>query len=154
MSIFGLSGFTKIALDIGQPIRGAKTPVAMTVTVKSKLIEFRRAVLWLRCTEEVEIPNYKIPEKKDAEGKVVEKERIVNILEKTILLNDKEFTLASSGQMGEEASHAVKGEIDFPADLPASYKGKFAKIKWEAMAGLDMSGLGDPDSGWLEITVK
>jgi len=50
--------------------------------------------------------------------------------------------------------HCFRGDIEIPAGLPPSFKGKNVQIKREAFAGTDIPGWFDPASSWQEVTVK
>jgi len=146
-------GRTEVSLNFPEAKRGSIVEVAVNVTVRKRPIQHRGAKVWLRCTEEVEIDSYQIPDKKDDKGNVLEKGKTISIKQTSVIFPEKEFTVAPGGELAGGTTHTLNGSVQLPANAPASFKGKYSRVKWEANAGLEM-GFGSPSSGWREIDIQ
>ena len=149
-------GAAAVTLTIAAPARGSKAAALVQVTAR-QAVKPRRIYLQLRCTEIVEIANYGVPteteqKEKDKEQKKAEKAKTVNVKKEESCFY-KEYTLAGAQDLQANASEKFAGDVDIPDRVPPTYKGKNARIKWEARAGVDLAG-NDPDSGWQEIDVN
>jgi hypothetical protein len=127
--------------------RGERLPFKVNVEVKDNPISVDRIYVELQCAETVEIDRYRTLDQDDA-GDV----DYVNVRHSEDLLEEK-LVIADAQELAANGSFSFNGEIDIPAHLPPSYRGKNCAIKWLIYAGLDMTG-NDPDSGWKEITVN
>ncbi|MEO2107880.1 MAG: hypothetical protein ABGZ36_19850, partial [Actinomycetota bacterium] len=67
-------------------------------------------------------------------------------------LHHQEFTIASGQQLGANQTGSFEGQIQLPAHLPPSARGRNAEFRWQVRARLDMKG-NDPDSGWQMVEV-
>jgi hypothetical protein len=65
----------------------------------------------------------------------------------------QEFTLVNEIKLTKGQSEKWLSEFTFPPNSIATYHGKQASFKWEAIAGLDMAG-NDPDSSWQEFILQ
>ena len=132
--------------------RGDKADVTVNMTVNRKSISLRRLFVTVRCKEIVDFP-YTVPEEKDSKGKVVTPAKSLRVTKEETLF-EREFTIVAGQDLAANSHHTFKGGIEIPANLPPSMKGKNAQVRWEAFAGTDIPGIGDPASSWQEIAVK
>lgn len=141
-----------VSLQVGDAARGGKADVTVNMTVNRKSISLRRLFVTVRCKEIVDFP-YTVPEEKDSKGKVVTPAKSLRVTKEETLF-EREFTIVAGQDLAANSHHTFKGGIEIPANLPPSMKGKNAQVRWEAFAGTDIPGIGDPASSWQEIAVK
>ncbi len=122
--------------------RGERLLFKVTVEVKDEPINVERIYVALHCNETIELEDYLIASDSG----------YVNVTHSEDLLEER-LVIANAQELAANGSFSFNGEIDIPAHLPPSYRGKNCAIKWLIYAGLDMTG-NDPDSGWKEITVE
>ncbi len=147
-------GAAAVTFSMDAPSRGNKSAVVIEVTAR-QAVKARRIYVQLRCAEIVEIANYGVPaetDQKDQKSKAAEKSKTVNVRKEESCFS-KEFTLAGAQDLQANSTQKFQGEVELPGQVPPSYKGKNARIKWEARAGVDLAG-NDPDSRWQEIDVN
>jgi hypothetical protein len=141
----------RLTVSIPDATRGKKTTAIVDVT-PTRAINARRVYLELRCTEIVEIGGYGLPAESDQKGKAPEKTKTVNVKKEESLFS-QEFTVAGPQALAANTSQKFQAEIEIPGHLPPTFKGKNARVKWEARGAVDVRGL-DPGSSWQEIQVN
>lgn len=141
-----------ISLDTTEVARGNKAPVTVNLTVAGSAVSMRRIYVKLRCSEQVDVSHH-ISEEKDDKGKLIYPSKSINVT-KSEVLYEKDFTLAAGQELAARSHHNFKGEIEIPPHLPPSFKGRYARVKWEAYAAADTTAWVDPATSWQEITVK
>lgn len=141
-----------VSLEVGDVARGDKAGVAVNLTVNKKALSLRRLFVTVRGKEIVDF-TYTVPEEKDSKGKPVTPAKSLRVTKEEILF-EREFTIAAGQDLPAGSHHNFKGDIEIPADLPPSLKGKNVRIRWEARAGTDIPGWFDPASSWQDVTVK
>jgi hypothetical protein len=144
-----------LSLDAAEIDRGTKSTVTVNLSVGTKPITLRRLSVRVRGREIVDL-SYAIPEEKDEKGKQLYPSRTVNVRKEEVIF-DKEYTVVAGQELAARSHHKFSGDIELPAHLPPSFKGRNASIRWEASAVTDMPGgfLGvDPSTSWVEIAVK
>lgn len=145
-----------LSLDTKEVDRGQKSAVVVNLSVGKKAITLRRLSVRVRARELIDL-SHTIPEEKDANGKQIFPSRTVNVRKEEVIF-DKEFTVVTGQELEAGSHHKFSGDIDLPAHLPPSFKGRLASIRWEASATADMPGgwlgLFDPSTSWMEIAVK
>ena len=141
-----------VSLKIGDVGRGDKAGVAVNMTVNKKSLSLRRLFVTVRGKEIVDFA-YTVPEEKDSKGKQVTPAKSIRVTKEEILF-EREFAIAAGQDLPAGSHHNFRGDIEIPANLPPSLKGKNAQIRWEAKAGTDIPGWFDPASSWQEVTVK
>ncbi len=141
-------GWATVTVECEQNARrGEKFPFKVNVQVKDEDISVDRVYIQLQCAEVIELDNYRSFDRDDA-GDI----DYINVRHSEELL-DEELTISQNQQLGANQSASFDGEVDIPAHLPPSYRGRNCSVQWRIYAGLDMTG-NDPDSGWKEITVE
>lgn len=134
-----------LTLSTNPAARGRKMAVTVNVSVRADPIDPSRVYIGLRCKEEVEIKGYSVPVEQGQPAKTID-------VKKDEWLLDKKITIAPGQHMDASSHHTINGEVDIPADMPASFKGKNARVTWYATAALELPA-NNPDSGWKEIVV-
>jgi hypothetical protein len=144
------------SLDAETVVRGRPSEVNVNLSVSRKAISLRRLVVRVRGTEVIDMP-YTIPEEKDSKGKLVTPARDIKV-QKSEVIFEREFTITTGHELDANTQHKFTGEIEIPANLPPSFRSKFAHIKWEARAETDLPGgilFGiDPSSNWIDLNVR
>jgi hypothetical protein len=141
-----------VSLKVGDVVRGEKTDLAVNITVNKKSLSLRRLFVTVRGKEIVDF-TYTVPEEKDSKGKQITPAKSLRVTKEEVLF-EREFTIVAGQDLAPGSHHSFKGDIEIPADLPPSLKGKNVRIKWEAFAGTDIPGWFDPASSWQDVTVK
>ena len=142
-------GWADVAIDHGEGRRGEPLAVTVHVAVRSSAIEVSDVYLRLECHEIVEIDNHRVSDR-DADGGLEVDHVDIRRDER---LFERRVSLARGVSMDAESQQAYETQIELPAHLPPTYTGRHARIRWRALAALDMKG-NDPDSGWQEIPVS
>ena len=140
-------GWADVKVTADETIRGGSSEVMIQVSVGEEPIEIKRIYLKLKCVEEVTVPNQRIDDPR-ADGRTR-----FGTVSATEVLHQKEYTAAGATRLDAGINETVTCSIDVPGQLPPSFDGRNARIRWLVKAGLDMSG-NDPDSGWQSIPVK
>ena len=144
------------SLDVEEVMRGKDTAATVSMSVSTKPISLRRLSVRVRGTEMVNLP-YVVPEEKDAKGKQIYPSRNVTVKKEEVIF-EKEYTIITGQELPAGSHHKFTGNIEIPAHLPPSVKGKYAQIRWEARAETDLPGGfffgADPNSPWVELAVK
>ena len=72
---------------------------------------------------------YVVPEEKDAKGKQIYPSRNVTVKKEEVIF-EKEYTIITGQELPAGSHHKFTGNIEIPAHLPPSVKGKYAQIRW------------------------
>jgi hypothetical protein len=138
-------GGAKITLQIGEVVPGKPTPVVVRAVVDKAPVKASKVYVAVRSVETVDL----IHRDKDASAHAGDRDRVHD----TETLFSKEFVLHGAVELAGGSQHEWKGEIQIPANVQPSYRGKHAKHEWSVLAGIDVSG-NDPDSGWIGFEVR
>ena len=145
-----------LSLDVGTSlVRGTKAPIALNLTVKAKGVSFHKLYVKLRCKEVIDLTQ-SVTEEKEEKGKKVSTSKSVNVKREEVLFEREiVFPAGKDKEYAPGSTQTLKAELEIPADLPPSFRGKFTQIKWEAQAQGDVVGkFWDATSGLTEIIVK
>ena len=144
------------SLDAETVTRGRPSQVTVNLSVSRNPISLRRLTVRVRGAEVIDLP-YTVPEEKDAKGKQVTPARNITVKKEEVIF-EREFTIVSGQELQANSQHRFTGDIEIPDNLPASFKGRFAQIRWQARAETDLPGgilFGmDPTSPWVDLNVR
>lgn len=143
-------GWADVRCTAGPGRRGESLDVQVDVHVKADAIDVKDIYVQIECREVVDIPNYHVPGMN--RGDSMHNSNRVHVHERNTLWTHK----LSAGQGltlegGSQNSYQVR--FDLPSQWPASWSGRYCRLEWAVLAGLDMKG-NDPDSGWQVVTVE
>ena len=65
---------------------------------------------------------------------------------------DQEFNIAEAQTLNAKGEYEWEAQVEFPKNVPPTYRGRNATHELRILAGLDTKG-NDPDSGWVVLAV-
>lgn len=134
-----------VTMTMTPAVRGRKSAVTVNVNVRAEAITPTQVYVHLRCKEEIAIPDYKLPAEPNQQPKSIK------VSTETFVL-DKKIAIAPAQQLAANSQRTYTGEVEIPADMPPTCKGKNAHFKWFVTAAIEMP-VNNPDAGWQEIVV-
>lgn len=138
-------GGAKISLEMDRTIApGDKVAVKVRCQVEGAAISATKVYVAVRGVETVNLVHR--DRDRDSRG---DKDRVHD----TEVTFSREFAIHGAVSLPANSTHEWRGEIELPSNVPPSYRGKHAKHEWQALAAIDVSG-NDPDSGWIDISVR
>lgn len=144
------------SLDAEPVTRDKPSEVTVNLSVSRNPISLRRLIVRVRGAEVIDLP-YTVPEEKDTKGKQITPSRNITVKKEEVIF-EKEFTIVSGQELAPNSHHKFTGDIEIPGHFPASFKGRFAQIRWQARAETDLPGgifFGlDPTSAWVDLNVR
>ena len=63
------------------------------------------------------------------------------------------FNIAGAQELTAKQEYTWEGDVQLPASVLPTYRGRNARHEWRIKAGLDLPG-NDPDSGWTAIEIQ
>jgi len=64
-----------------------------------------------------------------------------------------DFNIAGAQDLKAKQEYTWEGDVQLPANVLPTYRGRNAQHEWRIKAGLDLPG-NDPDSGWQGIEIR
>jgi hypothetical protein len=145
-----------LSLDASAPlVRGTKSSINLTLAVKAKAVSFHKLYIKLRCKELVDLTQT-VAEEKEEKGKKVTSNKSINVKKEAVLFEREiNFAVGKDKEFAPGSTQTLTAEVEIPADLPPSFRGKLTQVKWEAQAQGDVvSKFWDALSPMTEYTVK
>lgn len=140
-------------------VRGETATITVNVAVKDQEIEFEKIAVQVRCSEIIELPNYRVSGSSSASNgakpgtsTATRTSQDVDVRH-TEQLFTQEIVVAGAQSLPANSQHAFEGSVSIPTHLPPTLRGRHARFEWKAMASIDMKG-NDPDSGWQDVEVR
>lgn len=130
-----------VAVHLSPARPGQPAQVAVDVTVKEKPIQVEGVVAKISCSEVVDIPGFRAAGAPNP----------VDVTTNESLFGH-EVRLAGPQELAAGSQQRFTGQLALPAHVPASMRGRNARIEWRVLGAVEMKG-NDPDSGWQEVTV-
>jgi hypothetical protein len=140
--ITGNSAKVEIAMD-WNIYRNTTVPVTINVAIKDSGITIDKVYLQIRAVEHVKIIHNEV-----VNGNSVSKEK-VNMNQ----IHQFYFDVSGAQHLDAGKHYSWTQEIFLPEGTQATYNVHPRHVRWQILAGLDMSG-NDPDSGWKDIFVN
>ncbi len=135
-------GIASVRLELPEARRGEPLLVRVLATAKSEG-EIKAVYVKVRATERAEV--------RDTDFNEGEIER--EIVRGYRTSYEHKVEIAGGEQLEEGQEYSWEGEIQLPADVGPTFRGRMIEHRWEIQAGLDAFG-NDPDSGWIDVEVE
>lgn len=135
-------GGAKVSLEIADSLaRGRPVPVTVRCRVEGTALAVTRVYVAVRGIETVNPIAHERETR--ARDRIYESE----------LTFSQEFVIHGEAALPTDSTHEWRGQIQLPDDVRPTLDGEQARYAWEVLAALDVTG-NDPDTGWLDITVR
>ncbi|MEN7549279.1 hypothetical protein AAG747_15250 [Rapidithrix thailandica] len=131
-------------------ISDGNEPVSLTIScqVKDADLSVRNVYLKVKAIEEVVARDIDIAREEDGELR-----RYQEDVSNTVETYSTEIQVAGAETLEANQSYEWTVDLEVPANINGTYRGRNATHEWKVYAGLDVSG-NDPDSDWVTIEIK
>ena len=132
-------GSARVSVTAESPTRDAPFKVKVKAVVADQPLQVNRVYVQLNGHETVVVHN-------------VHHDNFVRDETEYCNTFDQEFNIAQAQTLNAKQEYEWEGQVEFPKNIPPTYRGRNATHELRILAGLDTKG-NDPDSGWIVLAV-
>ena len=151
-------GWADLSMSVAPARRGESATVTVNFSVKDDPVDVSKIAVKVRCQEIVQTETVRTTPRPGGQmqngghGSAATTTSTQSGT-KTESLYQQEVVAAPAQQFEGGTQHTFTVDVPIPAHLPPSFRGRNARIEWQAYASADMKG-NDPDSGWQTFEVQ
>ena len=132
-------GSARVTVTAESPTRDAPFKVKVKAVVADQALQVSRVYVQLNGHETVVVHNVR------HENSTRDETEYSNTF-------DQEFNIAEAQTLNAKGEYEWEAQVEFPKNIPPTYRGRNATHELRILAGLDTKG-NDPDSGWIVLAV-